>query len=244
MSLYLNVPYAEKDEAKALGARWNPKAKKWYVNCSREDYAKFSRWILNGQDMAHISLGDLYIVEGQRTCWKCGALMTIVGLGIDSFMWVYDGCHSEDGKPFCEFYEEEDELHLSWTPIEEDIPPKLLNYLKDNYHVKTGYSRTIGGYCFANHCSCCGAMQGNWFLFDEPDSPLSSCCPDEVELIGRMRKLKIKAIPVQDDLILDWEIGVCTGDFAYFKYGKVEDLFLTRNKSDEIISYEELYGLV
>jgi hypothetical protein len=28
---FLNVPYAEKDEAKSLGARWNPARKCWYV---------------------------------------------------------------------------------------------------------------------------------------------------------------------------------------------------------------------
>lgn len=28
---FLNVPYAEKDEARALGARWNPSRKSWYV---------------------------------------------------------------------------------------------------------------------------------------------------------------------------------------------------------------------
>lgn len=28
---FLNVPYAEKDEAKSLGARWNPTRKRWYV---------------------------------------------------------------------------------------------------------------------------------------------------------------------------------------------------------------------
>ena len=31
MSLFLNVPYNEKDEAKSLGALWNPQRKKWYV---------------------------------------------------------------------------------------------------------------------------------------------------------------------------------------------------------------------
>lgn len=29
--LILNVPYNEKDDAKSLGARWNPTVKKWYV---------------------------------------------------------------------------------------------------------------------------------------------------------------------------------------------------------------------
>ena len=29
--LLLNVPYEEKDEAKSLGAKWNPELKKWYI---------------------------------------------------------------------------------------------------------------------------------------------------------------------------------------------------------------------
>lgn len=30
-AIYLNVPYAQKDIAKANGARWNPSVKKWYL---------------------------------------------------------------------------------------------------------------------------------------------------------------------------------------------------------------------
>ena len=30
-NVYLSVPYTEKDEAKAAGARWDKKAKAWYV---------------------------------------------------------------------------------------------------------------------------------------------------------------------------------------------------------------------
>ena len=29
--IYLNVPYDEKDEAKKLGARWDPGCEKWYI---------------------------------------------------------------------------------------------------------------------------------------------------------------------------------------------------------------------
>lgn len=43
---YLNVPYAEKDQAKALGARWDPAKKKWYV-LNNIDMAIFSRWLLS-----------------------------------------------------------------------------------------------------------------------------------------------------------------------------------------------------
>jgi len=40
----LKVPYAEKDEAKQLGARWDPKRKKWYVP-QGVDPAPFARWV-------------------------------------------------------------------------------------------------------------------------------------------------------------------------------------------------------
>lgn len=40
---FLNVPYAEKDEARALGARWNPGKKRWYVpnGIALEAFAKW-----------------------------------------------------------------------------------------------------------------------------------------------------------------------------------------------------------
>lgn len=31
MSLIIDVPYAEKEKVKSLGAKWNPNLKKWYV---------------------------------------------------------------------------------------------------------------------------------------------------------------------------------------------------------------------
>ena len=43
MRTNLNVPFAEKDEAKALGARWDPTRKCWYVQ--DKDLAAFARWV-------------------------------------------------------------------------------------------------------------------------------------------------------------------------------------------------------
>jgi len=40
---YLTVPYAEKDAAKALGAKWDAAKKKWYVPASA-DLSDFSKW--------------------------------------------------------------------------------------------------------------------------------------------------------------------------------------------------------
>lgn len=41
---FLNVPFREKDEAKALGARWNPERRLWYVPAGLE-VAPFQRWL-------------------------------------------------------------------------------------------------------------------------------------------------------------------------------------------------------
>jgi hypothetical protein len=47
--LFLNVPYAEKDEAKALGARWNPTKRRWYVPDGVATEA-FAKWAGQGGD--------------------------------------------------------------------------------------------------------------------------------------------------------------------------------------------------
>ena len=40
---YLNVPFAQKDAAKALGARWDAASKKWYVPADK-DITLFAQW--------------------------------------------------------------------------------------------------------------------------------------------------------------------------------------------------------
>ena len=44
--IYLNVPYAQKDAAKALGATWDPTHKKWYVPANLDIFL-FDAWRLD-----------------------------------------------------------------------------------------------------------------------------------------------------------------------------------------------------
>ena len=44
MRFDLKVPFAEKDEAKKLGARWDPARKLWHVDDARVELALFERW--------------------------------------------------------------------------------------------------------------------------------------------------------------------------------------------------------
>ncbi len=41
--VYLEVPYSEKDQAKELGAWWDPDLRKWFVPSGIES-APFERW--------------------------------------------------------------------------------------------------------------------------------------------------------------------------------------------------------
>lgn len=40
---YINVPYAEKDQAKMLGARWDAEVRRWYYK-ENQDALLFGRW--------------------------------------------------------------------------------------------------------------------------------------------------------------------------------------------------------
>jgi hypothetical protein len=55
---FLNVPYAEKDQARELGARWNPTRKRWYVP-DGVALEPFARWLDKdkGGDGASASAG-------------------------------------------------------------------------------------------------------------------------------------------------------------------------------------------
>jgi hypothetical protein len=41
--IYIDVPYAQKDEAKLLGARWDAEVRRWYIT-DKQDVLLFSKW--------------------------------------------------------------------------------------------------------------------------------------------------------------------------------------------------------
>ncbi|MEC5386646.1 DUF5710 domain-containing protein [Uliginosibacterium sp. H3] len=51
MRFNLKVPFAEKDAAKALGARWDAASKLWYVE-GKADMAPFAKWSPTPRDGA------------------------------------------------------------------------------------------------------------------------------------------------------------------------------------------------
>lgn len=235
--LYLDVPYVEKDAVKNLGAKWDPSLKKWYYKGPVENYIKFAKWIAGDQEETIIAHEYVYLLETDQNCFRCGNPTRVVGLGIGEHTYLY----REDGRFEMETVENRisfEPLFLAWVESENDIPPALLEYMKKNYHVRTGISQKAGP-CFANYCEHCGVIQGNWHLFCE-DSPLSPMILDGPELRERLRKVKIYSIGIDEDLVLDWSFGFGSNNDLYFKYCPIEELILPPSK-DEFISYADLY---
>lgn len=71
--VYLDVPYADKDAAKALGARWDPKVRRWYD--PRPPSAGLERWAARGEVPELLPGEDrgfgagLFVDLVPRSCW-------------------------------------------------------------------------------------------------------------------------------------------------------------------------------
>ncbi|MCX7084250.1 MAG: DUF5710 domain-containing protein [Methylococcales bacterium] len=88
---YLNVPYAQKDAAKALGARWDPTQKKWYVPAN-VDVFLFDAWRIESasdqvdtQNLTTILQDTLLVSAGKKS--QSGA----VTFPTDKNFVAYDG---------------------------------------------------------------------------------------------------------------------------------------------------------
>lgn len=213
--LILNVLYSEKDEAKMLGARWNPEIKKWYVS-NKKDYYKFIRWIEPYGNM--LIIDELYLIEGVKKCFRCGQATRVIGFGIDKHLSIDEICGvqedcSEDVKKYIDEMLNQDEINIV-GPIQ-PIPDPLLKYIQSKYNYKMRYSKTTKIESMCNCCEYCDVLQGDFFLFHEVDSPFFIHSSDDV------KKLKIYKIRLENDLIVNADIGWASFDEMFKKYGNI-----------------------
>jgi hypothetical protein len=55
--IYIEVPYAQKDEAKLLGARWDAEVRRWYIT-DKQDVLLFSKWFGGSGRSSPLVVGD------------------------------------------------------------------------------------------------------------------------------------------------------------------------------------------
>lgn len=211
MSLIIDVPYAEKDKAKSLGAKWNPNLKKWYVD-DRKKYYKFEKWILGNKENVSILCDYFYIVEGTHICFKCNKPTKVIGFGVKNFFEIYDSNEYGNEDNFI-FYDDDIHIASHIEPLSKDLLAKL----KEKYNYYESYSKTVNGSYLANHCSNCKVIQGDFFLFGEVDSPFF------VDSIEKAKQLKLYKVPLKNDLIVDLDIGFGSEDYLIEQYAQKFD---------------------
>ena len=153
--LYLKVPYKEKDEAKALGARWDPERKEWYTE-NYKAYHLFRKWWYN-QDADGILYDYIYIATTNRTCFKCNNQTQVIALASPESTYI-----DEDGDII-------EETGMEFFCYINYLPENLSKTLKDKFNFYYGYSAATKSYYYGNHCSHCDSLQGENYLHNEFD---------------------------------------------------------------------------
>jgi len=184
----LKVPYAEKDQAEALGARWEPSRPCWYVPDGL-DLQPFRLWFpepdpgLPGLNLRSL---ETYVVTAPRRCWRCEQATTVVGFlmapGFEDFsVWEddLDGQGRWGGGEGWRFA-----FHIDALPSL--IPAQAIVHAP---RYRRAFSKATQSSYWANHCSACGALQGEFHLFEELGGPF---LPRDSDGLTGQRAFRVK----------------------------------------------------
>ena len=185
--IWLQVPYEEKDQAKACGARWDRDAQRWWAP-AEADPAKLRRWLeadLTASIPCQKLLAPVYLLESIRKCHSCGHPTRVVTL-------------AASGVAYAESREDE-KWHFGTLSNIVHLPVRLAWHIEDRF---PGYfedhSIQGGGYVM-NHCSC-GARQGDFFLNEYPGAFVPAREED-------CEDMALKPLPGLDRLGIDADYG-------------------------------------
>lgn len=149
MNILLNVPFAEKDDAKKKGAKWNPDIKKWYI----DDASKLlgvSKWL----DANNIICENLYLLKKSHICWKCGKTIDVVLLATDR-SYNMDEQYALN-------------TNLQILTYVTQMSEALKKFLQEHRYYLS-YSNTIKESYYINHCEHCESVIGDHFLHEVPE---------------------------------------------------------------------------
>lgn len=145
----LEVPINQKDEAKGLGARWDPDARSWYVPAGR-DATPFARWLPPPVRSGGPTIPARLLGQAER-CYRCGGRGTaLTGL-------LVPPRYSLDPSGFISF----DSVPRALAALVNDTP------LAERYNIGRIRMRSSfahpDGYV-ANACRYCDALWGSFPL--------------------------------------------------------------------------------
>ncbi len=135
----------------------------------------FEEGPIEGGEPYSIASEDAYVVSAKARCWRCRAVIEVVCI------------YCAAGEILGDHYEEFAVSNIT------AVDAALWRQLERWPSFRFGYSRTAEGRYLANHCPCCRALQGDYFLHCEPGGAfftLKGAPPGVIAvtpLLGRIR---------------------------------------------------------
>ncbi|MCX8565576.1 MAG: hypothetical protein ON057_000303 [Glomeribacter sp. 1016415] len=158
----LNVPFAEKDEAKWLGARWDGERKVWYVPDGVATNV-FGRWLPCEPDIS-VRSSIYFIAQTFNPCWKCGKHTSAFGFILPAGHETLEPDDEDDDRDAWCRYDEPTIVHY----VTELLPSVVARIKAFSRHYRVDFSKTTQSSYWMNHCEHCGMKQGDFEMYCEP----------------------------------------------------------------------------
>jgi hypothetical protein len=158
----LAVPFAEKDDAKRLGARWDKDRKVWYVP-EGVDVSLFARWLPNEANIT-VRARSHFIARSATKCWACNKLTSVYGFVLPSGHEILEFGEEEDAPDiWCRYDEPAIVYYIS--NLQQAVVDRIRSFTK---RYRVAYSKTTRSSYWMNHCEHCGMKQGDFEMYCEP----------------------------------------------------------------------------
>lgn len=168
--ILLDVPLQEESFVKTLGGSWISSKKKWAVK-SKSNYHRFIPWLYNcnifgstNDGSLFIACDNIFIAESSKTCTQCKRKTKIIGAAYDNILH-YDITLNGLNKGFINLKKITD---LSIMPLDVNTPDYVLNKIKSLY---SSFKKIPKGELFFNRCENCGALQNDYDVYYDINSP-------------------------------------------------------------------------
>ncbi|RSK45483.1 DUF5710 domain-containing protein [Hymenobacter rigui] len=212
MALKLRVSFADKEEAKRKGALWSVADKTWFVPPHR-DYNQFTQWWEAGEATL-ILQAPYYVATSTIYCWKCTQSTTVAALAADSYCLLdYDDSESDEVTEDApkSWYRQQEFVFISGVGYVDEATTAQLAAAYPFFRL--GHSRAGGSY-WANHCQHCQALQGDFFLHQEPGGAFSPTT------VAECQRLTLEVQPTPYDCILNAGVNWSSFDAQVPRYAK------------------------
>jgi hypothetical protein len=205
--IYLNVPYSDKEDAKELGARWDPSEKKWYTFENNDHLYDLLEWFPTKSEFLLFS--PVYVVTSIRDCWKCKKISRVYSLGSHEVQVKHplNVDHWEEALDCVVNAKNYVPDGLFLTSGIDSIDAQTTEYLKTHtpkYY--PDFSKTANARYWMNHCEHCEAKLGDFDTHDEFGAAFAPLNLEQYQHIS-IQSTPISKVVISDCAIKDfWQI--------------------------------------